>query len=331
MYLTEYLNLIEIAEQQARALCPSDFIKQLRVIKPQRVLLSTAILWCQLLVAWLVALLGPKWLCIPAFVVICACISGMQLWVHESAHFSLFRHRKLNDIWASIFFASPIGMSVKTYRRFHMTHHAHLSTTTDRDRFVFNVDIKGVKKVLRVLLGGLLCIEGYRIVMEKYLGPKDHISEKNHDWSFWATMIWNALLLFSCILAGRYYLYFMLWVYPILAVVVTINSLRSIGEHQPVDFEGPVPNDKNITPIIRTTLPGFLEKWLMFQANFNYHFEHHLYPTIPEINLPILNKHLIKSGFYQKNPELIQKSAIAKVFALSRGMKRGKRDAAEQF
>lgn len=244
----------------------------------------------------------------------------MQLWVHESSHFSLFPNRKLNDLWATIFFASPIGVSVRTYRRFHMTHHARLSTTTDMDRFAFNVNVRGPKKLLGLVLRGLSCIDGLKIVVKKYLGPKCATSAEGRDWSLAITAGWNTLLLVACILADKWFLYFLLWVYPILGIAITTNLIRSIGEHQPVGFVGPASSGQDITPISRTTLPSPLEKWLMFQANFNYHFEHHLYPTVPATNLPKLHKHLVESSFYKKHPELLQHSAIAKVFNLSLGI-----------
>lgn len=307
------------AESEARGLFSPGLVKELQEIKSGRVVLATLLIWLQLTGAWAAALIGPPVLWLPAFVVICACISAMQLWVHESSHYTLFRNRRFNDLWATLFYASPIGMSVKTYRRYHMTHHARLATPTDMDRFAFNVDIRG-RRLLTLLLRGLLCIDGIAIVLKKYAGAGRANADGGRDWSMLATFGWNLLLLGACIWAGRWYLYLLLWAYPILGVAVTINSLRSIGEHQPVGFAGPVPDTRDITPISRTTVPGPLEKWLMFQSNFNYHLEHHLYPTVPAANLPAAHRHLVDAGFYRNHPECLQTSGVAKVFELSRGI-----------
>jgi hypothetical protein len=35
--------------------------------------------------------------------------------------------------------------------------------------------------------------------------------------------------------AGRWYLYFLLWAYPIIAVAIALNIVRTIAEHQPED------------------------------------------------------------------------------------------------
>lgn len=306
-----------LAEKEARALCPSSMINRLKKKPIHRVIIATAVLWLQLLSAWLAALFGPSSLWVPAFLVICACISAMQLWVHESSHYSLFQNRKLNDFWATFFYASPIGMSVRTYRHYHMTHHARLATTGDMDRFAFNVNIKGRKQLIFVFLRGLLCLDAAGIIVKKYTGTGKIFAHETQDFSILATIGWNILLLLTCFLAGRWYLYFALWVYPILGIAVTMNSLRSIGEHQPVGFIGPISENQDITPISRTTIPNCMEKWLMYQSNFNFHFEHHLYPSVPAANLPALHRHLVDQGFYTRHPECIQKSGVAKVFALS--------------
>lgn len=313
------------AVHAARTLCGRDFIRTLMLLRAGRVVLATAVLWVQLLGAWVVVLTQDGIWVLPAFVVICACVSGLQLWVHESSHYTLFRDRRLNDLWAVVFFASPIGMSLKTYRRYHLTHHAHLGTPRDMDRFAFNVDVRGARGLGRMLLRGLSGYEGLSILAAKYFGGRSPSAER--DWSLAVTAGWNLLLLAACVMTGRWYLYFLLWAYPILAVAVTINTIRSVGEHQPADASGPVSATEDILPIVRTTAPNFVEKWLMFQANFNYHFEHHLYPSIPATNLPRLYRHLEAAGFYERHPFLHQASAVGRVLALSSGARREPRPA----
>lgn len=303
--------------KEARSLLDPKMIREWSTPNPRKVVSSTVILWAQLLSAWSMALFAAPIFWLPAFFVICACISAMQLWVHESSHFSLFRNRTLNDLWATLFFAGPIGMSVKKYRRFHMTHHTYLATPKDLDRFAFNVDIRGKRNLIRTLLRGLLCIDGYHIAIKKYLVAPTDVPTDSAGNSIFYFIIFNTILLICCVYGGRWYLYFLFWVYPILGVAVTVNTIRSIGEHQPNRFPGVASADQNITQIIRTTTPGLLEKWLMFQANFNYHFEHHLYPSVPASKLPEVHRHLAAKGFFHSHPELIQRSAVGKVFALS--------------
>lgn len=293
-----------------------DFVRARSVPDSRTVVGATLIVWTQLLGAWCLALFAAPVFWLPAFVMICACVSGMQLWVHEASHYGLFRGRRLNDMWATLFFAGPIGMSVKIYRRAHMTHHAHLATPQDKDRFAFNVDIHGRRNLWRVIARGLLCIEGCHIALKKYSGISGESPETDRG-SMIYTIAFNVALLAACIYAGRWYHYLLMWVYPILGVAVTFNMLRSIGEHQPDDWRGVASDKEPIPPVIRSTTPGFFEKWLMFQANFNYHFEHHLYPSVVATRLPELHKRLADQAFFTRYPELIQGSAVGRVLKMS--------------
>jgi fatty acid desaturase len=124
------------------------------------------------------------------------------------------------------------------------------------------------------------------------------------------------------VLAGRWYLYFVLWAYPIVGVAVALNIVRSVAEHQPEDF----PRFRDgletaMRPVARTTVPNWFEKWMLYQANFNYHVEHHIFPTVPRHNLGKLHRHLVIKGFYRQFPNSLQSSGFAKFWQLARNRK----------
>jgi fatty acid desaturase len=163
---------------------------------------------------------------------------------------------------------------------------------------------------------------GLQLALTKYIGPQQNSSVHPvaPKWLGPAvTLIFNTGLAYLCFLSGRWYLYFILWVYPILAVSIALNIIRTVAEHQPEDF----PNFRDgqeiaMRPVARTTVPNMFEKWLLYQANFNYHIEHHLFPVVPRHNLRALHLHLVENGFYRQFPEALQKSGIAKFWKLSR-------------
>lgn len=315
---------LETTMADARSLADAQFISSLKAKNGGRVVLMTTVLWLQLLGAWGIALRAPLPYSLISFVVICACVQAMLNWVHEASHYSLFTSRRRNDVWTNLFFAGPIGMNVATYRRAHMTHHAYLSTPNDMDRTAFDIDIHGwnlPRVIVRVLSG----YDGIRLVLTKYakgLVPgsareKSHIPQSRQALSI--VTGWNGLLLGVCVLSGRWYLYGLLWVFPIICVSVLLNVFRSIAEHQPHGYPGDQPaEDKWMMPLARTTLPGPVEKWLIYQANFNYHLEHHLFPLIPAHNLPKLHAHLRERGLYDRHPDCLQASGIGRVITLSR-------------
>ncbi len=143
----------------ARTLVDQPFIEGLKAPRPRMVALATLLIWVQLLGAWALGLAAPLWLLWLPFLMNCATTQAMLLWVHEASHSSFCGDRRLNDIWADIFFAGPIGISVGSYRARHMTHHAHLGTDRDEDGYPYRMNVKGRRALawlaLRTLTGAM--------------------------------------------------------------------------------------------------------------------------------------------------------------------------------
>ena len=59
------------------------------------------------------------------------------------------------------------------------------------------------------------------------------------------------------------------------------SQLRGIAEHTPAGR-------------VRSHAPHWLDQWLLYDLNFNYHREHHLYPHVPSRDLPSLRRRLAK-------------------------------------
>jgi fatty acid desaturase len=164
---------------------------------------------------------------------------------------------------------------------------------------------------------------GVMVVFQKYIPVFGGKIEARHGLKrtaptigFLAIMcLWNGLFLVACTMAGRWYFYIILWVYPLFTVAQFINIARTCAEHQPDGF--PVAElDK--PPVVRTTLPSLVEKWLMYGINFNYHLEHHLWPQVPFFNLPKLHAHLVEKGYYKQRPDLLQRSGFGSLWRLHR-------------
>jgi fatty acid desaturase len=297
------------------------WLETLKEPRAARVSFWTAVVWVQLGVSWALALYGPLWMSAFSFIINCAMVQAMLLWTHEASHYGLTTNRRLNDLWCDIFFAGPIGITVGDYRVRHMTHHAHLGTDLDQDGYPYRFSIKGGRALgllaLKILSGQF----GMSFVINKYVTLRVPVAgERTAAWSArLVTVVFNLALLGVCIAVGRWYLYFLLWLYPIVVIAILLNVVRTIAEHQPEDF--PTYRDGaeiGMQPVARTTTPNPLEKWLMYQANFNFHVEHHLFPGIPHHNLGLLHRRLVDGGFYEQFPQCLQSSGIAKFAALAR-------------
>lgn len=307
----------------ARSIVDKQWVDNLRSPRAAVVVRATALIWIQLTISWALALYGPVWLSIVSFIINCAMVQAMLLWTHEASHYTLTQNRRLNDIWCDIFFAGPIGMTVAAYRAKHMTHHAHLGTELDQDSYPYRFNVKGARALASLMLRTLSGFVGASVVLNKYAVVRGDGPASVNRGAVWiprlVTLVFNVGLLATCIAVGRWYLYFVLWAYPIVVVAILLNIVRTIAEHQPEDFPT-YRGDQEVAmrPIARTTVPNWFEKWLLYQANFNYHVEHHLFPAIPQHNLALLHRHMLERGFYNQFPECLQRSGIARFVALSR-------------
>lgn len=300
----------------ARTMVDREWLENIRSPRPVLVALLTASIWLQLALSWALALFAPLPFSILSFVINCAAVQAMLLWTHEASHYGLTSNRRLNDRWSDIFFSGPIGMSVAAYRAKHMSHHAHLGTEQDDDLLPYTFNIKGRRALTAALLKTLSGQVGIALALDKYSGvaKSDYANQiRGERTAKIVTLIFNGLLLAACVAAGRWYLYFLLWVYPIIAIAILLNVVRTTAEHQPENF----PHDP-IEPLVRTTRPNWFEKWLLYQANFNFHAEHHLFPGIPHHNLRAMHAKLVERGFYERFPQCLQRSGVAKFVAIAR-------------
>lgn len=307
----------------ARAMVDPDLLASLRARRPKSVFIAIAMLWVQFILSWSMALFGPLWLIWLPFIINCAVTQAMLLWVHEASHVGLAVDQRHNDVLGDVFLAAPIGMTVAAYRARHMSHHAHLGTAQDLDGYSYRENIKGTRMLIAVLIRTLSGSVGVWLGIDKYIGGARKVPLSGVASPRWLAPLWtvafNLLLFSACVAVGRWYLYILLWVYPILAVAIALNIVRTIAEHQPLDY----PHDTNgertaMRAIVRTTVPNWFEKWLMYQANFNYHVEHHLFPGIPQHNIALLHRHLVERGFYEQFPDCLQRSGFAKFIQISR-------------
>jgi fatty acid desaturase len=207
-----------------------------------------------------------------------------------------------------------------------VTVHPIISTFSgheDYDRHVHAVDLTGMNLWVEIekRLAGW---EGFKVAFQKYIpffeegqtGNRQQLKRTPPTIGFLlAAAFWNSLFLAACILEGRWYFYFILWAYPLFTVAQLFNMVRTCAEHQPEGFPAA---DLDKPPIVRTTLPSVLEKWLIYGMNFNYHLEHHLWPHVPFFNLPKLHAHLIERGFYEQRPDLLQCTAFGSFWRLHR-------------
>ena len=94
--------------------------------------------------------------------------------------------------------------------------------------------------------------------------------------------------------------YVVFWLVPIVCMYPMILRLKTITEH----FDPGLREANSVHWIARTSCAGWLQNHLV-GARMEYHFEHHVLPTIPYRGLKKLHRQLDKTDLFARNGEVI--------------------------
>jgi fatty acid desaturase len=269
--------------------------------------LSIALDWGLVAAAMALVAAAPNVLSIAlALAVIGARQLGLAVLMHEAAHHTLFRGRRLNDWAGNWLCAYPIWADLKPYRRYHLQHHAKNWTAEDPDLDLatkFPVTAASMRRKIWRDLSGQVGWKRARAVLRRDLGGALGKTRRSTSVSFGKTadagepgwknlrgvVVTNAVLLAALAALGRPELY-LLWVAAWFTTNSLVTRIRSIAEHNMV----PDPGDELRNT--RTTLASWWERLLIAPNRVNYHLEHHLLMTVPLHRLPRLHRMLRERG-----------------------------------
>ena len=204
---------------------------------------------------------------------------------HEAAHRTLFRNDFLNSIVE--FFSLYLIFFTHTYRKKHMIHHRKLGSENDPDLdnyldYPINVH-KFILKSLKILIG---------YSSFKQLTSRNINVDTNQSINFYNVILDIIGIIFFqtiiiVIFSNGLKLYILFWILPLATTSKYLTHLRAVAEHAWTGGEA-------LQLRHRTIHPKFLEKIFFAPLCFNYHAEHHLYPSIPWWRLK--NVHTILSS-----------------------------------
>jgi fatty acid desaturase len=268
-------------------------VRRLSVLAPARAIAAITVEWSILALAIAVGTLVDAWpVTLLAIVVIGARQHALTVIAHDAAHFRLLPHRQLNDWVGNVLLAWPMFISVQGFRHYHGDHHRHLNREGDGNRALWNThDAEGrftwewrypktpllyaLKLARRVfLLTGL-----FWIVRGLIGGFMFGVSLLGHvvRLLLWAAVAW-LLTVFDA--WPEFFLY---WVVPYCTWHIAAQYIRLTCEHSAIQSEDPRYADT------RTTIPGWIGRFLVLPRNIGYHIEHHWYPSVPFYRLPELH------------------------------------------
>ncbi len=224
--------------------------------------------------------------------------------MHDQCHYRLFTNRKLSEFVSDLFCAFPIGLSTNLYRVQHLAHHRH--TNTDEDPYwsqmMESEDWDWPKaqwecfKVLLYDLVGINLLKIGRILSQWSPWPlafkiQDQQLSREERFRF---LLFGAALLTFLYWTNGWFNYLVLWIMPTLTFMGVYFRMRGIAEHLVLPNE----HELNKTRHVQGT---WLERHSIAPLNVNYHIAHHLFPAVPQYNLPKVHEMLMGDPDFRKN------------------------------
>jgi len=112
---------------------PAALIKELSRQNDAKAWRSVLSLYAVLAATMAVAMIWwNPWVVVPAIIIMASRQQACFVLAHDAAHYRLFEDRTLNDLIGRIL-ATPVGISMRTYRVVHRLHHNHLYGPQDPD------------------------------------------------------------------------------------------------------------------------------------------------------------------------------------------------------
>lgn len=272
-------------------------------------LLTLAALWLEAIVLLVVAnWIGLRWdpLAIAGTVVVVALIAtrinAFGVVMHEASHGFLASDRRVNDRVCNVGASWWLFHSVQEYRPAHRLHHRFLNQARDPDRI--SSQMPPTRHALALLvfqdLIGVSAVKKARVLWSA--AESDESSSRdlpNLLGKVAAQVVLLGQFVFFQGLVSGFACYVVYWVFPLLCLFPLIQRLKTLTEH----FE-PRLWDPNVELwVARTSAAGRLQDRLI-GAKMEYHFEHHVVPTIPFRGLRQLHKQLVAVDFFgERSPE----------------------------
>lgn len=218
---------------------------------------------------------------------------GLAVLMHETAHHSLFKNRKVNDFVGQWFAAYPIWSDAMPYRPYHLQHHAKTGSDEDPDIGLttpFPITKQSLRrKIWRDLSGQT----GWKFARASYRRSFGNWQDPQSRRAAIGFAVTN-LILFGLLAATGHPELYLLWAVAFLTTNTLVTRIRAIAEHALTpDREDPLGNT-------RTTIATWWERLFIAPNRVNYHLEHHLLMTVPHYNLPKMHELLRERGLLER-------------------------------
>ena len=227
--------------------------------------------------------------------------------LHEGSHGLLAGSRALNDRICNWGIAFWTINSVEEYRPTHRLHHRYLGQERDPDRVFYLVPSRR-GALTSLVLQDLLGVTAFRRATSRISGTSD-ASEAPPSLLFKPRLLVGKVVT-QLIVLGQFVLfqgiwrgilfYVVFWLVPIVCMYPMILRLKTITEH----FDPGLREANSVHWIARTSYAGWLQNHLV-GARMEYHFEHHVVPTIPYRGLKRLHTQLSQAELFVRHGDFL--------------------------
>lgn len=213
--------------------------------------------------------------------------------MHDAGvHGSIFKRAKHNQylcaFWSWLLYVRAIGVTCASFQQTHYSHHQTVNTKEDEDRDVI-LEIYSMNRVQRVLLL-IFLISGGAFIQGAYFQIRYGTSMPRI--LFGSTVL--LLLFFPFADIGPFAYIVKYWIVPLATWGMFINFVRASSEHFPSRAFDAVPNKFRTREIV----PSWFDYLFVTTRGINFHFTHHLFPSIPFFRLAMAHKLLVERSSY---------------------------------
>lgn len=280
---------------------PRDFftdaeIGELRTLSDWRSAWYVVHCWGVIIATWILVGIWTNPLTVLAGIIIIGARQlGLGILSHDGAHFTLFSNRAVNDWVCEWLLGRPLTSgSIYAYRKYHLMHHANTQQEDDPDLHLsapFPISQTSFRRKVWRDLSGQTGWKQYGGMFKNAFRGETRREALCNGWRrMGPNMLINAALFAAFALAGKWYLYFLLWWVPALTWNRFITRLRNIAEH------AAVPDDDDRLRNTRTVRTRWWERAFVAPYGVNYHLEHHLIVNCPWYKLDRAHSLLVGRG-----------------------------------
>jgi fatty acid desaturase len=257
---------------------------------------------------------------------------GLGILMHDCAHRGLMPSARANDLVGQWLCAAPVFADLDVYRRYHMTHHRQVGTEADPDLPNYRDYPVGRASLARKLgrdLAGRTGARAAAALAALYAHADPKALELGYSYrrgegaaGVFALrhLAWNLrrVALAQAALSGVLWalghpLAYLLWPAAWLTTYMLFSRIRNAAEH------GGLPGTATTDPWLntRSVRARWWERLTVAPNHVNWHFEHHLAPTVPPYRLRAMHAMLAARALPRPLPVVDGYGAVLR--ALARG------------